>query len=105
MKATAVSGGAGEGLFFPGIAELYLAFRHPCRAGSRRSQDLGRLPRAGWWPAVPGLGEIATGRLAAGGPRTGGGWWPVVSGRAAGWWWVWGGRFAAFYLLNTWASE
>ena len=52
-----------------------------------------------------GDGEIATGRLAAGGPRTWGGWWPVVSGRAAGCWWVWGGRFAAFYLLNTWASE
>ena len=23
---------------------------------ARRSQDLGRLPRAGWQPAVPGLG-------------------------------------------------
>ena len=27
----------------------------------------GGLPRAGWQPAVPGLGEIATGRLGAGG--------------------------------------
>ena len=34
----------------------------------------------GEWRGVgPGLGEIATGRLAAGGPRTGG-WWAAVPG-------------------------
>ncbi len=43
-----------------------------------------KLPRAGWQPAVPGLGEIDAGRglgeidagrLATAGPRPGTGWW------------------------------
>ena len=39
-------------------------------AGSRRSRDWVRLPRAGWGPAVPRLGGIAAGRLGAGGLGT-----------------------------------
>ncbi len=49
--------GSYPGLVWPGAGDNEASW-------ARRSQDLGRLPRAGWQPAVPGLG----------------GWWPVVLG-------------------------
>jgi hypothetical protein len=71
LRATAESGGPGGWRAELGLGGSGTGGDCHGPAGSRRSQDWGRLLRAGWWTAVPELAEIATGRVAAGGPGTG----------------------------------